>query len=287
MTKKSFLTPGALLLQGSMAAALLLSSGCVYSHDPDPNVYPKPPEGFFGRRTQVPLRAEKADVAVIFVGGFAGRYLTRMRAVYERMPVLPVPGKQYRAFYDWDGGDGMLFLNNVNNMVRDVQTFLAVNPKADLIFIGHSYGGSAVMDVLRQVTNPHGRIIVVTIDPVSRKTRSLPRQRARGIDYWINIYCDDVRVPIDYVVKLGGVWKNCPQADENIRFLGTARDDKGDLYRHTRPEPLFFERMDDCPETPYERLLRACERLQIGKNAAANGAMNGSANAAATPSPQR
>ena len=89
------------------------------------------------------------------------------------------------------------------------------------------------------------------------------------------------------MVKLGGVWKNCPQADENIRFLGTARDDKGDLYRHTRPEPLFFERMDDCPETPYERLLRACERLQIGKNAAANGAMNGSANAAATPSPRR
>lgn len=261
---------GCLLALTAGAASLGLNS-CVYSNDPPPGVYPEPPKGFMGRRTQVPLRAEKADVAVIFIGGFAGRYLTRMRAVYERMPVLPVPGKQFRAFYDWDGGEGMLFLNNVNRAVNDLQNFLALNPKADIVLIGHSYGGSAVMDIMRQVTRPHGRVIAVTIDPVSRKSRSMPRTRARGIDYWINIYCDDVRVPIDYVVKLGGVWKFCPQADENIRFLGTARDKKGDRYRHTRPEPLFFEKMADAAETPYERLLRACERYGIGNAALQNG----------------
>lgn len=241
-------------------AVALVSVGCGAYHRADPAVYPAPATDYWGRRTQQRLAPERAEVAVVFVGGFAEPVLTRVRAVYERMPVLPLPGKQYRAFYAWDGGSGSIFAHSTRVLQGDLQAFLKVNPHADLIFVGHSYGGSAVMDALRHIGPVQGRVLVVTLDPVSRRERSAPRDRAPGIDYWINVYCDEKRTLRDAIVSLGGPWGHCPQADENYVFLGTLRDARGKRFQHAYPEPLFYERMPGQRESAYERLVDVCRR---------------------------
>lgn len=241
--------------------ATLVSAGCGAHHRADPAVYPAPATDYFGRRTQERLAAEQADAAVVFVGGFGEPILTRVRAAYERMPVLPLPGKQYRAFYAWDGGKGWLLAHNTRVLQEDLRAFLQVNPQANLVFVGHSYGGSAVMDALRHLGPVSGRVIVVTLDPVSRRERSAPRERAAGVDYWINVYCDEKRTLRDAIVSLGGPWGDCPQADENYAFLGTERDAHGKRFQHGYPEPLFYEKMPGQSESAYERLADACRRL--------------------------
>ena len=52
-------------------------------------IEPTPRTGVVGRRKQLPLPAEKADVAVIFVGGFTEQVLLHFRSVYEKTPPLP------------------------------------------------------------------------------------------------------------------------------------------------------------------------------------------------------
>lgn len=240
---------------------VLVSAGCGAYHRADPAVYPAPATDYFGRRTQERLMPEKADAAVVFVGGFAEPLLTRVRAVYERMPVLPLEGKQYRAFYAWDGGKGSLFAHNTQVLQGDLKAFLRVNPQADLIVVGHSYGGSAVMDALRHIGPVAGRVVVVTLDPVSRRERSAPRDRAPGVDYWINVYCDEKRTLRDAIVSIGGPWGHCPQADENYAFFGTQRDARGKRFQHGYPEPLFYERMPGQKQSAYERLVEVCRRL--------------------------
>ena len=72
-----------------------------------------PRTGFIGRRQQLPLPPEKADVALIFVGGFTEQLLLHFRGVYEKMPPLPVCGRQLRAYYAWDSGTGNLTFDDV------------------------------------------------------------------------------------------------------------------------------------------------------------------------------
>ena len=74
-----------------------------------PGIYPTPDTSFIGRRTQVHLLREKADTAVIFIGGFGDQTTANFRCVYEGMPPLPGCGKQVRAYYAWDGAEGSLF----------------------------------------------------------------------------------------------------------------------------------------------------------------------------------
>ena len=70
-----------------LAGALLLAS-CAQPEPPLAGLEPTPNSGFVGRRKQLPLPAEKADVAVIFVGGFTEQVLLHFREVYEQMPPL-------------------------------------------------------------------------------------------------------------------------------------------------------------------------------------------------------
>lgn len=250
-------------VSGLLCLAVILGTGCAARHQAEDAVYPKPATSYLGRRTQERLRAERADAAVVFVGGFAEPLMTRVRAIYERMPVLPLRGKQYRAFYAWDGGRGCLLAHSTRLLQEDLRDFLRVNPEADLIFVGHSYGGSAVMDALRHIGPVSGRVIVVTLDPVSRRKRSAPRARAMGVDYWINVYCDEKRTLRDAIVSVGGSWEYCSQADENYAFLGTCRDARGKRFQHVYPEPLFFERMPGQEQSAYERLVDVCRSLEV------------------------
>lgn len=207
-----------------------------------PGIYPAPDTSFIGRRTQVHLLREKADTAVIFIGGFGDQTTANFRCVYEGMPPLPGCGKQVRAYYAWDGAEGSLFEHSTAGIQQDITAFLELNPGANLIFIGHSYGGSATMDIIRNLKlRPENATIVVTLDAVSCRERSCPRERAPEVDFWINSYCAPYRTAGDIVPKLGGPWRHCEQADVNLCFSGKERASDGRRYQHKRPYPLFMD----------------------------------------------
>ncbi len=246
--------------------ASLVLSACTQPV-PVAGIEPEPLTGFIGRRKQLPLPAEKADVAVVFVGGFSEQVLLHFRQVYENTPLLPCKGRQLRAYYAWDSGTGNLFFHSTWKLQRDLRAFLAVNPQADVVLLGHSYGGSAIMDALRKLDDvPHsGQVLVVTIDPVSRRKRSKPRERAPMVDFWVNSYCSAYRNVRDVAAWAGGPWRHCEQADVNLAFSGTQRDADGDRYAHVYPEPMLMEVAPGAEKSAYQELLDACKRLNIGR----------------------
>ncbi len=229
-----------------------------------PGIDPEPATGFFARRSQEPLRAEQADVAVVFIGGFAEKVMARFRRLYESMPVLPAEGRQLRAHYAWEGGEGNVLFHNTRRIREDLQAFFAVNPQADLVIVGHSYGGSAAMDVVRHLKGSHGRVLVATVDPVSRRERSQPRQRPEGIAFWVNSYCSEYKDVKDSVAWAGGAWKHCTQADVNVPFSGDERDLVGRRFQHAYPLPLFEARSSVTHTSAYEELAAAAIRLELG-----------------------
>lgn len=250
---------------------LLLAAACLLTDCAQPTVpgiEPEPATDFIGRRRQAFLPAEPADMAVVFVGGFSEQVLTHFRATYETMPLLPCGGRQLRAFYAWDGGTGNLLFHSTWRLQRDLRAFMQRNPKADIVLIGHSYGGSAVMDALRHIQDvkEHGRIIAVTLDPVSRRERSEPRVRAPQVDVWINAYCDPYRTAADVVPMVGGAWRNCPQADENIVYPGTERCARNRRFQHRFPKPLLMEKSPLSEKSPYELLCERCRELRMGEH---------------------
>lgn len=226
-----------------------------------------PRTGFIGRRQQLPLPPEKADVALIFVGGFTEQLLLHFRGVYEKMPPLPVCGRQLRAYYAWDSGTGNLLFHSTWKLQRDLKVFLELNPRADVVLLGHSYGGSAIMDALRALPEVRhdGHVVVVTLDPVSCRERSRPRERAPMVDYWLNVYCSPYRNVRDVAAWLGGPWGECPQADENLAFSGQQRDAAGQRFAHVYPEPLLMEAPPGAKKSAYESLLEVCKHLKIGE----------------------
>lgn len=231
-----------------------------------PGIYPQPDTSFIGRRTQVRLPAENAEVAVIFIGGFGDVVTANFRGVYEGMPILPIEGRQLRACYAWDGAQGHLLRHDTELLQQDIKAFLAINPGADLVFVGHSYGGSAVMDVMRHLQGaPYGNVLVVTLDPVSCRERSYPKQRSAGVSYWVNAYCSPYRSPMDLAARVGGPWRECEQADVNLCFSGKAKDEQGQSYRHSRPQSLFADTHAAQGVSAQQLLFDACKRLSIGK----------------------
>ena len=125
----------------------------------------------------------------------------------------------------------------------------------------------ACMDALRQLDDvPHtGKVLVVTLDPVSRRERSKPQERAPMVDFWVNAYCSPYRNVRDVAAWMGGPWGHCPQADENMAYSGKLRDADGKRFAHVHPEPLLMEPPPGGGKSPHEVLREACERFNIGK----------------------
>ena len=257
---RGFLTYGA-----CMAMAGLCS--CTQQEVPvAPGIDPSPRTGALERRTQEPLPARRADVAFVFVGDFAEPVLLQFREIYEQLPLLPCEGTQLRAYYAWESGTGNLLFHSTWKLQRDLRAFLAVNPAADVVLVGHSYGASAIMDALRGVADaPHsGKVLVLTVDPVSRRERSAPRERAPQVDFWINTYCYPYRNVRDVAARIGGPWRSCPQADVNLHFSALQRDAEGKRYAHVYPRSLLMEVPRGGNMSAWQHLLEACRNFQIG-----------------------
>lgn len=254
-----------LLLTLGITVGVTLCNLSYVSPRVQPGIYPEPDTTFMGRRTQVRLPAEPAEVAVIFIGGFGDVLTANFRCVYESMPLVPTAGRQLRAYYAWDGAGGHLLRHDTQLAQQDIKAFLQVNPGADLVFVGHSYGGSAVMDIMRHLQGePYGKVVVATLDPVSCRERSHPQERAAGVLYWVNAYCAPYRSPMDAAARVGGPWRECPQADVNLCFSGKEKDTQGKRYRHSRPLSLFTDAHALGGASAQDMLLAACKRFNIG-----------------------
>ncbi|MFI3244577.1 MAG: alpha/beta hydrolase, partial [Akkermansia sp.] len=175
--------------------------------------------------SQSPLPIEKADCAVIFVGGFLDCFFGSVRRSFNDLPPLQNRGKDYkevRAYYHWEGNEGNIFSHNTDVATQAALKWIELNPKGTLVIIGHSYGGSASMDIARRIPKDFaGKLLVATLDPVSRRERSQPRQRAPRVDYWVNAYVTKRRAFHELFIMMAGTWNHCPQADQNLRFYGT------------------------------------------------------------------
>lgn len=111
-----------LCLCGVAVTAVCAVVGCM--HPTAAGIEPMPDTSFFGRRAQVFLPAEEAEMAVVFVGGFTESTMVHFRSSYETMPPLPCRGRQLRAFYDWEGGDGNLISHSTERLQRDLRAFM-------------------------------------------------------------------------------------------------------------------------------------------------------------------
>lgn len=217
---------------------------------------------------QAPLSIEKADCAVIFIGGFLDCIFGSVRRSYNDLPLLQdraTPYKELRAYYHWEGNEGNIFCHNTDVVTKAALEWIALNPTGTLVLIGHSYGGSAAMDIARQIPQDfQGKLVLATLDPVSRRERSQPRQRAPRVDYWINSYVTKRRAFHELFIMMAGTWNHCPQADLNLRFYGTTSSFvKGLNHAHRYAQILLIEQDPEQHISVWESLQAYLKTLTV------------------------
>ncbi len=203
-----------------------------------------------------PLQAQTSPLAIVCIGGFADEYMGRMRQVFDILPLLESREHQ-GAYYYWHGGSGHLLAHNTAPIAHDISAWCEHNPQSTLVLIGHSYGGSATMDIARQLpTSFKGKLAVITLDPVSRREASYPRSRAPRVDYWINSYVTQRRNPLEIVPALGGIWDYCAEADVNLSFSGRDKDFMGRRHAHNLALSLLIERSAQTQQAAWDYLQK-------------------------------
>lgn len=195
---------------------------------------------------------ERVDYAVIFIGGFVDCLLGISWRLYRDFPGFELPLKGIKGYYHWDGGHLGMLADDCLRIADDLNSLIGRCPDLHLVLIGHSYGGSAAMEVARNL-NPsrNGELIVLTLDAVSRRQSS---DRADGVDFWGNAYLSRGGGFIDVVPRIGGRWGHCESADVNLSYDGYSCDQSGNLHSHRFPIPMLM----DTPDLEgYEKSLLA------------------------------
>ncbi len=224
--------------------------------------------------TQDPLPEEKSDMAFVFIGGFGDEESGNMRRCYDALPeaikTLPAELREQKiisGFYHWEGDEGNLLRHDTKDIQDNLNDWLKINPSSTLIIIGHSYGGSASMDVARHLDQSiKPNLYVVTLDPVSRRPKSKPRHRSENCVYWVNSYIHARRSIDELTPVIGGAWKNCEEADVNVSFSGKTKDfTNKDKHLHARSIPLLFEHGENMPSCAWEELVKALVKQHSSK----------------------
>lgn len=190
-------------------------------------------------RAQRPLPPQKAEVALVFIGGFGDEISGIVDSLSRRAPAA-VFGVQdaLRAYYHWNGGVVEDATAGYRAIAEDVAAFRRANPQADVVLLGHSMGGAAALQVATLLPEHEGtgRVFVVTLDPVDRIVQPV---RPQGVSWWGNAYVVNSRSGHDFIAVVGGRWGHCEQADLNICFDGRRTDEYGYHYIHDDAEALF------------------------------------------------
>ncbi|WPX40643.1 alpha/beta hydrolase [Akkermansia sp. N21116] len=184
---------------------------------------------------------QRPDYGVVFIGGFGDKWLGIMHGLWRRFDGFDVPGSWVSGYYHWDGDGWGLAGDRCDRIAFDLERLLDRFPETHLVLIGHSYGGSASMQVARLLQHDACRLDVLTIDAVSRRQTS---DRAQGVGLWINTYLSRGGGWLDIVPRIGGRWGECEEADVNLAYDGTiCVPGRGLLYSHRDPASM----MDESP----------------------------------------
>ncbi len=205
------------------------------------------------RLEQEPLKNEKADVALIFIGGFADELGGYFRKVSKALPSLPQEGTQMRAYYQWHYGKQSEAPLAKQRLAQDIEAFRKLNPHSPVIIMGHSLGAAMAVETARLLGEAGGDIYLVTVDPVDRES---PRTRPKHVTWWGNSYVVNSQSNRDFVHELSGRWGVAKQADVNLKFDGRTQDERGYPFIHDNAWSLITSKVG-VEHSLYEELLRA------------------------------
>lgn len=213
----------------------------------------------YARKTmypQAPLPLEKAQAALVFIGGMADEWTGIVHHLANNTPWLPIDGQQLRAYHYWHMGTEDESRQAAPRLAERLQAFRAINPAAPLVLVGHSLGASTALRAATLLDGqPGGPVYLVTLDPVDRRTTPV---RPKCVTWWGNCYIVNSQDARDFIPKLGGRWNACAGADVNIRMDGRTRDDYGYPYQHGGAMSMLFCKGDGAQSL----YLLLCEQIK-------------------------
>lgn len=187
---------------------------------------------------QRPLVCSRADVALVFIGGFGDEISGIIEHMARRLP--PLAAEEARAYYHWNGGVTEDATKGYQVIANAVTAFRQQNPKADVVLIGHSMGAAAAVkaaELLPPRTPEQGRVFLITLDPTDRVVQPV---RPHSVAWWGNAYVVNSQSGHDFIAELGGRWNHCKQADANICFNGLRTDEFGYEFIHDNALSLLM-----------------------------------------------
>ena len=200
---------------------------------------------------QQPVPQKKADLLLVFIGGFGDEISGIMAHSSRLLPRLA--DAEARAYYHWHGSCPTDPSRGLQSIIADVTAFRQQNPKADVVLVGHSMGAAMALNLAASlsVSPEQGRVVLLTLDPTDRAVQP---QRPASVSWWGNAYVTQSQSGRDFLFELGGRWNHCAEADINLRFDGRQKDEYGQAYIHDNAYSLLMSRGGSQPQSLHELL---------------------------------
>lgn len=216
-------------LERSLRLCLFLLACFSPSHAAAPASYPSQP-----------LRPEKAQVALIFIGGFADNITGIVAQLSQQCPPLDPQRVETRAYYHWDEGlekgEAWPYMQAVS---QDILTFRQHNPQATLVLIGHSYGAVAALELAALLPPSSAPLYLISLDPVDLRST---RKRPPTLTWWGHTYVRNSPSSRDLIFQTAGRWGDAPQADLSQAADGSLPNEFGHRIIHDYAYDLLLSR---------------------------------------------